>query len=69
MLISANLQVRIAMTTKELETCSVAFYNEKETKIPSLSGVWLIFSIEKSFSGCSIKPWIVDLHMRAISSE
>lgn len=69
MIIRANLQVSIAMTSEESSLCHEAFCNESRTSIPNLSGKWLIKEINRSFSGDYAKPWIIDLDLIATSVE
>ena len=69
MTISASLQVSIAMTEFERSICNDAFCNEYRTKIPHLSGEWLIREISWCFSGDTLFPWVVDLNLLAVSVE
>lgn len=69
MIISASLQVSIAMTEFEMRECNAAFCNEERTKIAHLSGRWLIREISWCVSGDTVLPWIVDLNLLAVSIE
>ena len=69
MIISASLQVSVAMTELERSNCNDAFCNEERTKIAHLSGTWLIREISWCFSGDTMLPWVVDLNLLAMSVE
>lgn len=69
MILSAKMQVQIVMTEEECSLCKTAFYEETITRIPYLSGQWVISSISQTFSGDKARPWLVDLDLFARSLD